>query len=391
MILPKHPDQMNDQELGDWVHKLVTLKEPESIFLDYKETIATDSRSDKREIAKDVSSFANERGGVVLYGIPQIEENGEPVPANVDEIGRDPVPGLPEVIENILVDALMPRLPELRVREIPLVNPPDKVVYLVWHPESWEAPHMIHSYGERRYYRRGNFRAVRMEEGEVERLYLRRQARRTLADQFLKETDFGESLFSMDRPLVRLVVCPAFPFEDRVSFSHEVMRNWLITNTPGRGSDWLPFIQGARLASRSIGPQGQIKRREEFRLFRNGAAGFCSDYPEIAAGTISGFRFLERLRAFFRFVGKFYEQIGMTGDTLIDVAFFNMKEVEFHAGIACRLHTDDYRWHSDKLQFRVATSAVDLLTENSRRPLERRIMDRLTQCFGEWTIPGYFQ
>jgi hypothetical protein len=382
---------MSDQELGEWVHALVTLKEPESIFLDYKEAIGTDSRSNKREIAKDVSSFANERGGVVLYGIPQIEENGEPVPADVDDIGMDPLPGLPEVIENILVDALTPRLPELRVREVPLVNLPHKVVYLVWHPESWEAPHMIHTYGEHRYYKRGNFRAVPMKEGEIERLYLRRQARRTLADQFLKESDFGESLFSMDRPLLRLVVCPAFPFEDRVSFSHGVMRTWLIRNTPGRGSDWLPFIQGARFASRSIGPQGQIKYREEFRLFRNGAASVCSDYPEVAAGTISGLRFLERLRAFFDFARRFYEQIAITGDTLIDVAFFNMKGVEFLAGVSHTLHSDEYQWHSHTLQFRVATSAVDLLTEDSRRVLERHIMDRLTQCFGEWTIPGYFQ
>ena len=32
MILPRHPDLMSDQELGEWVHRLVTLKEPASIF-----------------------------------------------------------------------------------------------------------------------------------------------------------------------------------------------------------------------------------------------------------------------------------------------------------------------------------------------------------------------
>lgn len=350
------------------------LKRARIYLLDYKETIATDSRPDKREIAKDVSSFANERGGVVLYGIPQSEEDGEPVPADVDDIGMDPVLGLPVVIENILVDTLTPRLPELRVREVPLVNPPDKVVYLVWHPESWEAPHMIHAYGERRYYKQGNFRAVPMEEGEIERLYLRRQARRALADQFLKEVDSGESLFPMDQPLMRFVVCPAFPFEDRVDFSHEVTREWLIRNTPSRGSDWLPFIQGVRFTNRNIGRQGHVIYLEEFRLFRNGAASFYSDYPKVATGTISGLRFFQRLRAFLDLVGRFYEEIGMTGDTLVDVAFFNMAGVKFEAGVSHLLRTDtDYRWHSHTLQFRVATGAVDLLTEGSRWALERRI------------------
>ena len=154
MIVPKHPDLLSDQELSEWVHNLVTQKQPESIFLDYKETVTTNSRSDKREIAKDVSSFANERGGVVLYGIPEERENDEPVPVNISDIGMDPVSGLPQVIEDTLVGALIPRLPELRVREVSLVKPPGKVIYLVWHPESWEAPHMIHAYGEHRYYRR---------------------------------------------------------------------------------------------------------------------------------------------------------------------------------------------------------------------------------------------
>jgi hypothetical protein len=392
MILPRHPDLMSDPELGEWVHRLVTQKEPESIFLDYKETIATNSRSDKREIAKDVSSFANERGGVVLYGIPEERENDEPVPVDVNDIGMEPVSGLPHVIEDILVGALTPRLPELRVREVPLVNSPNEVVYLVWHPESWEAPHMIHAYGEHRYYKRGNFRAVLMEEGEVERLYLRRQTRRALAAQFFAEADFGEWVLPQGESLMRIVVCPAIPFESRIDFSDETMREWLKSNTPDGRYGWEPFIEGVRHVDSPIPPRrtGLV----ESRLFCNGAASVCTDYFETGEEkTVSGLRFLCRLDGFLRLVGSLYGQINMSGDILVDIKLFNMDGVALDFGVSVSLseYGIGYRWHGTKLQFRVAASAMDVLTDNGRWALERRIMDRLTQCFGAWSIPVYFR
>jgi hypothetical protein len=391
MILPRHPDLMSDQELGEWVHRLVTQKEPESIFLDYKETIATNSRSDRREIAKDVSSFANERGGVVLYGIPEERENDEPVPVDVSDIGMEPVSGLPHVIEDILVGALMPRLPELRVREVPLVNPPGEVVYLVWHPESWEAPHMIHAYGEHRYYKRGNFRAVRMEEGEVERLYVRRQTRRALAAQFFAEADFGEWVLPQEKPLMRIVICPTIPFENRVDFSDETMQEWLKSNIPDGGSGWRPFIEGVRCVGFSTPPQQ--KYHVESRLFRNGAASVCTDFFTVGEKAVSGLRFLRRLDRLLHLAGRLYEQINMSGDILVDVKLFNMDGVELDFGLSSLLSGSglDFRWHSAKLQFRVAASAMDVLTDNGRWALERRIMDRLIQCFGVWSIPAYFK
>jgi hypothetical protein len=395
MILPRHPDLMSNEDLERWVLGLVSSKQPESIFLDYKETIATDSRSDKREVAKDVSSFANERGGALLYGIPEARENDEPVPVDADGIGMDPVSGLPQVIEDILVGALTPHLPELRVREIPLVNlPDDKVVYLAWHPESWEAPHMIHAYGQHRYYKRGNYRAVLMEEGEVERLYLRRQARRALATRFLKETDFGESLFSSDERLMRIVVCPAFPFDDRVEFSQAVMRNWLERHIPKGSSGWLPFIHGVRFV-RDVPRSPDLAEylnTAETRLFRNGAASVCSRVVTYGTEALVGLTFLGQLELFLRqIVGYFYEWIGMVGDVLTDVALFNVGGVEFEPGVNFSWDGHALQWHSSTLRFRVTASAIDLLTESGRWALERRIMDRLAQCFGLWTIDDYFR
>jgi len=111
MILPGHPDFVSDQEVSGWMHRPVTQKESESIFPDYRETIQTRSLSEKCQIAKEISPFANERGGIVLYGIPEQGENSEPVPPDVDDIGMAPVPSPSQVTEGILIGAPTPGLP----------------------------------------------------------------------------------------------------------------------------------------------------------------------------------------------------------------------------------------------------------------------------------------
>ena len=60
MSFPKDPRVMSDDELCDWAKKLIKGRAPESNRLDYKENISTESKEDRIELAKDVSSFVNE-------------------------------------------------------------------------------------------------------------------------------------------------------------------------------------------------------------------------------------------------------------------------------------------------------------------------------------------
>lgn len=388
MILPRHPDQMSDSDLQGWVHGLIDRETPESIFLDYKQTANTATRSEKREIAKDVSSFANERGGVILYGIPEQESgSGEPIPAK--PIGMAPIPGLPEIIENILVDVLTPALPEVRIREIPWEEQPKKVVYLAWQPESWEAPHMIHSYDEHYYYRRGNYRAIVMEEGEVERRYIRRQRRRALATEFLAEADFGEALFDPKEAALRLVVCPALPFANRLDFSTHGWRTWLMAHQFEQGLGWIPFTNGVRYYR--ITESEQQRWLRETRLFRNGAASFYTNYAVLDECYIRGLPFLRRLEKILKLVGAFYESAAMAGNVLVEVAFLKVKDLEFLAGTSTqRPLASDLQCHTERLRFQLRANAASLVADDERWALERRIMDRLAQCFGIWEIPEYF-
>ena len=83
MIFQRHPKLISDADLCTWLNSLIKRKAPESDYLDYKESISISTQKDKMELCKDVTSFANENGGALIYGVPETDQNGVPVPKDI--------------------------------------------------------------------------------------------------------------------------------------------------------------------------------------------------------------------------------------------------------------------------------------------------------------------
>src|SRR5207302_6179651 len=58
----------------------------------------------------------DDSGGVLLYGIPEDDAGAAPIPQPLSQCGMVITQGLPEVVENILVDTVDPPLPECHIR-----------------------------------------------------------------------------------------------------------------------------------------------------------------------------------------------------------------------------------------------------------------------------------
>ncbi len=273
-MLPKHPDQYaDDNELLEWVEHLVHDRVEEGPRLDYKAEISLGEPNQRREAAKDISSFANEIGGTLLYGIPEDgSESGAPIPTT--PYGIDPVADLEQKLENIYVDSIRPTLPEWKVRKVALTEYPGKVVYLVWTPESWLGPHMVESHGDWRYYRRGQFRNVAMAEHEVRSRYERLSRLRDLAGSVVDDMETDTLAGRFDQPCgSHYLAYPAFATYDRADFSTTEMRTWvarhsyppnqwmaaasgvqtLLEREPGRDrGEWSPYARITRGGAISV-------------------------------------------------------------------------------------------------------------------------------------------
>jgi len=138
------------------------------------------SRSDsaRKELSKDISSFANSAGGTIIYGVYEGEGPDAHLPAGIDE-GCSPQDITREWLENVIHSSIRPRIESLRIRSLTLES--GNLIFVVYIPQSSTGPHMA---SDNRYYKRYNFRSVPMEDYEV-RDVLNRSTSPALEMQFL--------------------------------------------------------------------------------------------------------------------------------------------------------------------------------------------------------------
>jgi hypothetical protein len=154
--------EWNEQKIAEMIANGIE----ENSELDWKQSqslIDCKKGSDKprNELAKDVSSFANAGGGVLIYGVSE-EPDPPHKPVGFDE-GCD-VSFSKETIESILLTRIHPKIPDLKIFPVSLdSNKPGKYAYVIEIPQS----HTIHQAHDKRYYRRRNFQAEPMEDYEV--------------------------------------------------------------------------------------------------------------------------------------------------------------------------------------------------------------------------------
>ncbi|HEY5125099.1 MAG TPA: ATP-binding protein, partial [Ignavibacteria bacterium] len=145
------------------LEKLITDEVEESFNLEYKGADAiqnTDGK--KKEIAKDVSSFANSAGGVIIYGIKEFdEEEKRYLPERITPINRTQY--TKEWLEQIINSNISPKIEGLKIYPVTL-DDFNEVAYVVEIPQGTTAHQNTKDH---RYYRRYNFEAIPMLDYEI--------------------------------------------------------------------------------------------------------------------------------------------------------------------------------------------------------------------------------
>jgi hypothetical protein len=148
----------------EWVEedliRMIEEAEQESITLDYKACDSlenTDGR--KNEISKDVLAFANSAGGVIVYGMKEVNH----IATDLDG-GFDPTTMTKEWLEDVIQGRIHSRIHGVHINPIQLTTrSPGKAAYAVTIPQSNTA-HQAH---DKRYYKRFNFKSEPMEDHEI--------------------------------------------------------------------------------------------------------------------------------------------------------------------------------------------------------------------------------
>lgn len=152
------------------IERLISNGVPESIHLEYKSarSLSSDNNAEKnkKEISKDVSSFANSAGGVIIYGIK--EDNRTHEPKGIE--GTPLSSNKSEWLENVISSNISPVIQNIEI--LPVTTSPTEVIFCVCIPQSYRAPHQAN---DKKYYKRYNFKSEPMEDYEINGIRARSQ------------------------------------------------------------------------------------------------------------------------------------------------------------------------------------------------------------------------
>ena len=141
----------------DELRAIVESRAPESLNREYKRSISL-TAAHRKELSKDVSSFANSDGGLLIYGV---EEEGH-VPQRLDGgVSRSDVTR--ETIEQLLLANISPRVDGILISQID--GESGQSYFAIQVAQSHRAPHQDRI--TNKYYKRHNFVAVPMEDYEL--------------------------------------------------------------------------------------------------------------------------------------------------------------------------------------------------------------------------------
>lgn len=132
---------------------LITDQIPEDITLEYKESLSLDKPEDKREFVRDITAFANTRGGHIVYGIR--EDRCKGIPKELCGIPLANPDQWKQCLENLIRNGTAPRIHGTQIGN-PIDVGSDRFAVVIRIPHSFNAPHMVVSGGDFRFYYRTN-------------------------------------------------------------------------------------------------------------------------------------------------------------------------------------------------------------------------------------------
>lgn len=220
----------------EFIESLIKNEIEESINVDFKSSAAL-SKLDakKKEISKDVSAFANSNGGIIIYGVNEINHKASELSfVDGNEFTK-------EWLEQVISSTIQRNIPDLKIFPIRKDGKIENTVYVVQIPESFEAPHIAK---DKKFYKRYNFESVAMEEYEVRNLYGKKLKSKLILSGYsisYLETDEGDVKFSCQSGVINDGEIAESDYKVNVYFenfdSSNIKIHW-ITDGLGRNYDY---------------------------------------------------------------------------------------------------------------------------------------------------------
>lgn len=152
----------------------------EGRLIEFKSAIYGSSDDQKREMLKDISSFANTSGGRLILGM----QADEGIAAQIAPLAGVEIDKELQRMGSITQSSIEPRIPGLRFHP---VDVPGGTVIVVHIPKSWSGPHRVTFRGVNRFYARNSTGAYEPEVEELREMFTQASTALERAREFHRE------------------------------------------------------------------------------------------------------------------------------------------------------------------------------------------------------------
>jgi hypothetical protein len=285
MTIQKSLANLTEQDLRALVAGAVA----ESETLDYKLQMYGTSENDRKELLRDVSSMANNRGGYLLIGIREEQEVAQEI------VGIQDAEASAQRILSSALTGIQDRINGLDAKPVPLAN--GAAVLAIYIPPSTRAPHMVTYANEDRFWIRHGRQKMRMSLEEVRQACSKVQNIYERAEQFLHSRQSlaikNWAITIGQQCVLHIAATPLTLGIDRFDTSRQDVRE-LLEDPPGmRASGWtVRFPRHALVQPSMFGLRREIRESRYFEVFRNGHTEFRVlleiDGHHFTTGTFNG-------------------------------------------------------------------------------------------------------
>jgi hypothetical protein len=168
--------------------RLLENKVQESMTLDYKQELLGANDEAKKEFLCDISSFANEQGGVMLFGIEEEKDKdgrNTGIPKRVCGLPGTNIDQAQSRLLNIIQDGLDPKLYGVTLRSLTIS---ESTILLLGIPRSLSSPHIVWFKKSGKFFRRNSAGSkYQMDVYQIRGAFLESESWEKRADNFRRE------------------------------------------------------------------------------------------------------------------------------------------------------------------------------------------------------------
>lgn len=322
-----------DNLTSEKMEKILELKFVENNQLDYKETLDFERRRETyKELLKDITSFANSRGGMIIIGS---KEPSEDVDLKDQIVGIENSKTLSEDMERVCANSIEPRIPGLVITYIKVLN--EKELILIYIPPSIIKPHMVDYNKHRSFYIRHSESSVPMSVQEIRDsvLFSSNIEKYALTKAQEEEYDIFE-YYIKDEPSFVFQAVPFQPLEKIIDIESQIVQNIIAGSTRSSGGNFpinsmiapTPTIKGI------MGSYSRTEKKWYTEIHRNGIIQLIYFIrPEHSQDQITYNlydQYLNLINTFFDFCEEIWDKLQIDVQYLLRCKIINTRDVIYY-------------------------------------------------------------